>query len=229
MKWSFPSQLATILAALIGATVGSLGAVVLKDRLTETQRVEQERQALIREHLFGLQEGAEQLWYRVYNAKKQRDRPDRQDYYELTTLYALGRSLASARILAVKGHYPLIIEQCPDLGAFLREDRLGRTLVERRLRYYDRLALAESLMVEDGAVYRVRSFVEFHQKRAKGELPGRALFSRANGLLEHFKSETDQGMLDTLCELVTLTSRCTEVPSQLSRDVSPSERCAPLD
>jgi hypothetical protein len=58
---------ATVLAALIGAVIGSLGAVLveahLKRRAEETAR----RQILVRRYLFQLQDAAESLWFRLYN------------------------------------------------------------------------------------------------------------------------------------------------------------------
>ena len=226
MTWPFASQLATVVAALVGAVFGSLGAVVLQDRLSQSHRADLQRQDLIREHLYGLQEGAEQLWYRVYNAGRQKERPNLNDYYEETTLYALARTLASTRILALKGHYPYVTRECAALGIFLREDRLGDVLVERGLRYYERLALAESLIEQDGLSLRIRSFTEYHQLIRKGDLPGKDLLAPAMELVRDLESETDPEMLKNLCALAAASSSCTGVPSSLDRSDT-SEGCLP--
>lgn len=214
MKWSLSSQRATIIAALIGVTFGSLGAVFLKDRLADVDRVDQEREALIREHIYGLQEAAEQLWYRVYNAPRQKERAAIPGYYENTTLFALGRTLAISRIIALKGRYPHVVKECEDLGQFLRQGELGKVLVEpgRGLRYYDRLALAESLMERDGGSLRVNTFLEHHEKLENGQLP-EALLVQARELIKRFKSEPepDKPVLAVLCELIDKSSACTGV------------------
>lgn len=221
MKWLFSGELATVIAALIGAAFGSLGAVLLQNHLETINRSDQERQALIREHLYGVQEGAEQLWWRVYNATSQEDRPSVQNYYSETTLYALGRMLASARILALKGEYPRVIRECPALGVFLRADQLGTVLAQREVRYYDRLALAETMMEQDGGSVRVKSFVEFHEGLARGDLTGVELLTPARELVSGFRAKTDEPMLAALCQLVVASSECTSVPPRLK-----TETCA---
>jgi hypothetical protein len=69
-------------------------------------------------------------------------------YWNVTTLYALGRALAAGRILSLEGVYAAIEQQFPGLAETLRSPTVDEVLQAglRQLFRYHRLALAESLL-----------------------------------------------------------------------------------
>ena len=58
-----------IVAALIGAVVGSLGAQIVADRLLRTRERRQTARDLVRLHLIQLEDAAESLLRRLENVK----------------------------------------------------------------------------------------------------------------------------------------------------------------
>ena len=81
-------------------------------------------------------------------------------YFETTTLYALGRALAAERLLALDGVYPQLETLYPGLGSFLIKNQIDLALGEGFYKY-DRLVLAEAVMQRDGDRLRVSTYIEF--------------------------------------------------------------------
>src|SRR5437870_10810424 len=78
-----------------------------KMTLAEESEKAKRRSALVSRYLFQLQDAVEALWFRLNNLSAQGGRAVMdKTYFEMTTLYALGRVLASERILALEGVYP---------------------------------------------------------------------------------------------------------------------------
>ena len=90
-----PTWLVSLLAALIGAGVGSIGAVLTSERVRQKHETTERRQAFAQRYLFQLQDAAETLWFRLDNVARRGGRfVMDDDYFETTSLYALGRVLA---------------------------------------------------------------------------------------------------------------------------------------
>jgi hypothetical protein len=155
----------TVLAALIGAVIGSVGAVFVQHWLTRQTEESHRRQILAQRYLFQLQDALETLWYRLNNLAYTGGRyfiPD--DYFETTTLYALGRVLAIERILVLEGVYPQIDDAYPKLGEFLMKRRIDHELQATGFRMYDRVALAEAMIEHDGERFRISTYLEFRRR-----------------------------------------------------------------
>src|SRR5919109_4512040 len=166
-----PQWLASLIAALLGASVGSIGAVLASDWRKRKAELLERREAVVQRHLYQLQDAAEALWYRLKNLLEEGGRSVMEDqYFETTTLYALGRVLAIERSLALEGVYPQLERLYPALGSFLVEHRVDYALPESFYRY-DRLALAEAVMERDGDRYRPSTYVDF-RRRYEGEDSG---------------------------------------------------------
>ena len=84
-------------------------------------------------------------------------------YFETTTLYALGRVLAIERLLALEGVYPQLETLYPGLGIFLMENRVDYAL-GAGFYQYDRLALAEAVMEREGDRFRASTYLEFRRR-----------------------------------------------------------------
>lgn len=158
-----PDYLATLLGALIGALIGSIGAVFTQFWLSGRAKDKQARKLIAQKYLYQLQDAAEALWFRVDNlAVFHREIKD-DSYFEYTTLYALGRVLASERVLGLDGVYPLLNDTYPGLSDVFR-NRIDKTLGKIGLKQYDRITLAEALVETQKNGFRLSTFLEFRRK-----------------------------------------------------------------
>lgn len=158
-----PDYMATLLGALIGALIGSIGAVFAEFWLSGRAKDKLARKQLAQKYLYQLQDAAESFWYRIDNlAVFHRELRD-DSYFELTTLYVLGRVLACERILGLDGIYPLLNDTYPKLSDVLR-NRIDRTMKKLGLMQYDRITLAESLIESEGGQFRLYNYLEFRRK-----------------------------------------------------------------
>jgi len=158
-----PDYLVTLLGALIGALIGSIGAVFAEFWLSGRARDKQTRKLIAQKYLYQLQDAAESFWYRIDNLAVFHAEMKDHSYFEYTTLYALGRVLASERILGLDGVYPLLNDSYPGLSDVLR-NRIDNTLGKLGLKQYDRIALAEALIETDDNRFRLSTLLEFRRK-----------------------------------------------------------------
>jgi len=164
--------LATVVAALIGAALGSIGAVVVQGWIEQKRDSERLREALVERHLLALQEGVEGLWFRLDNVANRGGRGvmHRGDptYWEITSVYALGRALGAERLLGLDGVSPQIAAAWPELGEALATHRIDRRVKDTfgdDLFHYDIVLLAEGVLLqsEDGANIRLMMYAEFRR------------------------------------------------------------------
>jgi hypothetical protein len=143
-------------------------------------------------------------------------------YYEVSTLYALGRVLAYERILLWDGVYPQLKRLKkfePGLGSFLKSTLrdLDNRLDEGKFHRYDRLALAEAAMERDPGFLRTRTYLEFkHRYEAPNSVMRTALMPAKN-FIENL-SETESVFDELLKILKNVTkelSDTTEVPTTI--------------
>jgi hypothetical protein len=162
---SMPDFVATILAALIGSVIGSVGAVLADHWLTERNERSHRREILIQRYIFQLQDALEMLYYRLRNLAFQGGKyVMTDDYFEQTTLYALGRTLALERIFALEAVYPQFDTVYPGLGKFMKEYRIDFKLQHSNFYRYDRIALAEAVIEREGDAFRVSTYLEFRKR-----------------------------------------------------------------
>jgi hypothetical protein len=169
------SEALNFASSLIGATIGAVGGIFLEHLLS--RRAEQQRgyDILIQKYLIQIQDAAESLWYRLANLRSGGGREIMSDqYYEVTTLYALGRILALNRIVVSEGVYANMERLRPGLGRKLKHDL---DLLERRLNEmnyelniqtpfyrYDRQLLAEALIEREGQYMQTTTLLDFRKK-----------------------------------------------------------------
>jgi hypothetical protein len=212
-----PNGLVTILAALIGAVIGSGGTQILSDYLLRKRERRQRERDLIRSHLFQLEDAALSLLYRLRNVMYQEGRKQIEGreggkaYYVTSTLYLLGSFLAHKRLLLLHGSYAVLDELYPGEGARLR-DRLERIegCLDPQARgeeffRQDRLALAESVMRWDSNGLRICSSLEF---RDAYEEQKQVLIRRALQPAEKFVLESlEKRMKDLIDGLIVITKQ----------------------
>lgn len=161
--------MATVIAALIGAAIGSVGSQVIAEWFRRRDAREQTRREASEKYLLQLQDAIESVISRVVNLKYEHGLSVMAgSYYEVTTLYAFGVLLAQKRRLLLDGIYPKLQEIESSLGEEL-EDRLEaiesdigiETIDDVSFQRYQRLALAESVMERVGDSWTVVSYLQF--------------------------------------------------------------------
>ena len=141
----------TVIAALIGAVVGSLGAKLIDELLKRKAEAASLRQSIIYQYLLELQFAIDSLWHRLDTLKGPGSHNIHDKYYEASTLYSLACVLAYRRILFLDGVYSKIVHVEPDFGSFLNERLDGIDSILKNLQKsapffnYHRLILAETV------------------------------------------------------------------------------------
>jgi hypothetical protein len=205
----------TLVAAFIGALVGSVGSVLVEELLRRRREEREEREALIRRFLFPLQDAVEALWHRLYNIGYESGRavmPD--EYFRTTTVYAFGRVLAAERALGEEGVYPILREFFPDLARTL-EKRLVVVLDFPKLQQYDRIALGEVVLERDDHGTRPGTYLAFRSRYGEGTPEGGEWLTRAAGAVETLPQENIDEFLDFLGSIAHLASKATALPPSI--------------
>jgi hypothetical protein len=208
-----------VLAALIGAFIGSIGTAVVQEWLRSRREGGERREALVRRYLFQLQDAVEALWHRVYNVRHEGGKGAMTASYQAsTTVYALGRVLAAERILTLEGVYPQLKHHYPDLGETLQARRLSVELGFAGFQQYDRIALAEAVLEQDERGFRPSTYLAFEQRYVEGTSGEASWLERARiavgGLGED--PTTMDGWLDLLARIAHLTSAATGIPTSIA-------------
>jgi hypothetical protein len=218
--------MATVVAAFIGAVVGSIGAVVIEEfyrrRREDVERREalaQRREALVRRYVFQLQDAVEALWHRVYNVRHEGGEGAMSpEYRETTTVFAVGRVLAAERVLALEGVYPQLEQLFPGLGKSLQGRRLSVALSFPSLQQYDRIALAEAVLERDKDGFRPSTFLAF-QTQYSGNQPGATgWLMAARSAVSRFGQDMTKmdELLDLLGDVAHQTSDATGIPTSIT-------------
>jgi hypothetical protein len=210
--------MATVLAAFIGAVIGSVGAVLAEEILRRRREYRERRETLVRRYLFQLQDAVEALWHRIYNVRYEAGEVAMTPpYRDTTTVYALGRVLAAERVLTLEGVYPQLEELFPGLGRSLQGRRLTVALTLPNIQQYDRIALAEAVLERDEDGYRPSTFLAFRSRYVEIESGGAGWLvetQAAVGRLGQYPAEMD-AWLDLLGNIAHQTSDATGIPTSI--------------
>ena len=158
-----PDYVATVLAALIGALLGSVGAVFAEFWLSGRSREKQARKQIAQKYLYQLQDATESLWFRIDNLAVFHREMVQDSYFEITTMYAFGRVMACERLLGLDGIYPLLHDTYPGLTEIFR-NQLSEAMRKLSIKEYDRIAIAEALLVSENDRLRVGNYLEFSER-----------------------------------------------------------------
>lgn len=218
-----PEYVATLLAALIGAVIGSAGAVWVEYILTQRAERNRRRERIVERYLFQLQDAVEALWHRLNNVTSRGGRDVMSDdYFELTTLYALGRLLAVERILALEGVYSQLDATHPQLAAFLMRHRIDREFQGFGFYQYDRITLAEATMERDGDQYRASTYLEFRHRYEVEESSEKEWLAPARQAIQTMDERRLSILLHALHEVAVRLPQATKVTSSLPGEPSES-------
>ena len=166
-----------ISSALIGAVIGSVGATFISNWLSRRGDKQRAYENVVQKYLLQLQDAVDSLWWRLHNLRDMGGRNVMEDsYYEISTLYALGKVLAFKYMVIVEGAYYNIEKIRPGLGDYLRNqlEAIDRKLnalnyennLQMRFYRYDRQTLAECIMQKDGESLQANTFLEFRKAYA---------------------------------------------------------------
>jgi hypothetical protein len=220
---------AAIVGAATGAVITLAGVIVQiasgnraeaerRREARETER-EQRRTALVQRYLFQLQDGVQSLRLRFVNLARRGGRSWSESvdpgYWDVTTLYALGRALAAERILALEGVHTAIDQQFPGLGTYLKQSSVDRILHDglRRLFYYHRLALAESAFAREPEGYRLLTYTEWRRRYEDPTSGLDRLLAPAKASLHLLNSEKEltEALIEPLTNIVSRLETATGV------------------
>lgn len=209
----------TIVAALIGSVIGSVGAVLTDHWLAGRSEKFHKREILVQRYLFQLQDALEMLWYRLPNLAFQGGQHVMSDdYLETTTLYALGKVLALERIFALEAVYPQLDAVYPGLGKLLkeRERRIERQLPGSHFYQYDRVSLAEAVIVHEGDLFRVSTFLEFRRQYETQNSLEKQWLKPASDAIQSLTLDQMKHLLDTICNKAVTIAEKTGIDSSIS-------------
>jgi hypothetical protein len=218
---------ATVLAALIGAVIGSLGAVLVEARVKRRAEEAARREILMRRYLFQLQDAAESLWFRLYNLNERGGRYVMSDeYFATTTMYALGRVLAIERILGLEGIYPELEALYPELGEFLKGNRLDPKLAETVYQYH-RLALAEAMIEREEDGFRPSTYLEFRRRYESSEYGEQKWLAPALEGIRSLEKETVEELMSSLQTIALRLESETRIPTAIPIETDASASVIP--
>jgi hypothetical protein len=223
------SGIAAIIGAAIGAIATAGGVIVqamLKNRADAQQRREtpesdreRQRRELVQRYLFQLQDSVVSLRLRLKNWAWRGGQAFSESvdpgYWDVTTLYALGRALAAERILSLEGVYAAIEQQFPELAESLRNPSVDEVLQAslRQLFRYHRLALAESLLERGPEGYRLMMYTEWRRRYEDPSSGLDRLLEPTTESLQRLTPERDLGQLiESLADIASLLGRMTAIP-----------------
>jgi hypothetical protein len=210
----------TVIAAFIGATLGSIGAVVVAELYRARHEQRASREALIRGYVFQLQDAVEALWHRVYNVGYEGGKGAMTPkYLQTTTAYALGRVLAAERVLALEGVYPQLNRLFPELGKSLQDRRLSVALNFPNLQQYDRIALAEAVLERNENGFWCITYLAFQAQYGQGKPESMDWLMAAQGVVDSLSTDPHKTKVDDLLELLGMiahhTSNATGIPTSI--------------
>ena len=165
----------TIVAVLIGAIIGSVGAVLLAQYFNLKSEKRRRQEILTERYLFQLQDALAMLWYRLKNVAFQGGRDymfhvfGSDDYYLSTTLYAIGKVLAIERIFVLEAVYPQLDAAYSKLGKYFKEGHRHRKMLDFNIFQWELYLLAEAIIVHEGDLFRTITYLEFRHRYEAGE------------------------------------------------------------
>jgi hypothetical protein len=209
-------KMEAILGAFIGAVIGSLGTVLLENWLRYRRELYERENQLVERYLLQLQNSLESLYYRFTNISKLGGRKlMSEQYYNISTLYAIACVLAFKQILLLDGAYSKLLRFKGiknDLRRNLQE--IDWMLDDSVFLHYHRLALAESVIEKDKEHSRISTYIDFSRRYQED-----AILRQAINPAEEFVKRIDSARVDQvlrhLQSLILQIEKLTNLPSAI--------------
>ena len=208
-----------LLAVLLGG-LGALIGAVIQYRFQRLSAEREERRELIETHFLQLQNALESLYYRINNLRDWGGkRVMTDDYFRLTSVYAIGRVLAYESLSVSRGIYAKLgYDEALKRSLKAGLHRINIGLDDQRFLHYHRMQLAEMLL-EDG---KVLSYTDFLAR--VGEPGFEPVVASAAAFVESVGPERLDDIRAAASELVLLLEDHTRVPSALTLAELPALR-----
>jgi hypothetical protein len=222
------------ITALIGATIGAIATVVAMvvqttlasradaERRREARENDQERarRELVRRYLFQLQDAVVSLQRRLDNWARRGGQAWSESvdpgYWDVTTLYALGRALAAERILSLEGVYAAIDQQFSGRAELLSSSSVDEALQAgfHQLFRYHRLALAESLLEWRPEGYRLLMYTEWRRRYEDPSFGLDRLLGPTRASLQRLSPERDlDQLIESLAKIASRLESAKSIPA----------------
>ncbi len=209
----------TIIAALIGSVIGSVGAVLTDHWLTGRSEKYHRRELLVQRYLFQLQDALERLHNRLDNLANRGGKYVMSDeYFEESTLYAVGRVLAIERIFALEAVYPQLDTIYPGLAKFLKGHSIDLQLQHSKFYQYDRISLAEALIEHEGDLFRTSTYLEFRRRYEAENSPEKQWLAPASQAIRLLPRDRMEALLATLKATAKGIAEKTGIDSSLAHN-----------
>jgi hypothetical protein len=206
---------ANLISAVTGAILGAF-VILLKEGLKGRSEARKRREMIGERYIFLFQEAVEGLWYRLENLAERGGQGVMQDeYFKITTLYALGYPLAMERILVLDAVFPQLDLIYRELGQWLREHRLDAHFEGQNFYRYDRIALAEALIERKDDWSRPVTFSSFRLQYESSQVLQKALGPAVNALAT-WEKEDMRKLMALLSKMANLFNKVTKVPTAIS-------------
>lgn len=180
----------------------------------------QERREIIETYFLQLQDAVESLYYRINNLRDWGGKGVMSDeYFRLTSVFAIGRVLAYESLLVSKGiyaklHYDEALKRKLKGGLH----RLNHGLDDQHFLHYHRVQLAEALLHEEKVV----PFTEFLSRAASPAIE--PVIAAAARLVENAPAHVLDELRTAANDVIRLLEAHTLVPSALALADGPAYR-----
>lgn len=208
----------SIVGALVGAFVGSIGATAVGHWLSSRRERREESELIVRNYLVQLQDAVESLWLRVENLGfRGGSKTEDASYITDSSLYVLSSFLAHKRRLILDGVYGHMEQLWPQSGSALEgaleeaEKAFGKSPgTGPDLARYHRRELADLCLAWTGDRWRVLGYLEF--RAALREVTDLTGPSQAGRLLRELNSDRARLMMSKLETVGSLVVERTGIP-----------------
>jgi hypothetical protein len=225
------NNLLTIISALIGAVIGSIGSAIITNYLSHWRDSKKIYEQLIQKYLLQLQDCVESLWFRLYNIHIQGEQMSMEDkYYEVTTLYSLARVLALKYIISIEGVYFTIEKEKKGLGLFLRnkleniDNELNHINQENmphsKFYRYDRQLLAEVVLEKEDHYNRTCTFLDFRKRYEESNSEVAPLLNSARDFIQKLNKTNVLVIMDYLLDIEKKLELETGIKSNITKSYS---------
>ncbi|MHC4694501.1 MAG: hypothetical protein ACYS67_17305 [Planctomycetota bacterium] len=213
VNWRFqmPPGVGAIIAALIGVVGVFITVYVNIKIVNESNRKARDKERhriqnnVVQRYLMTLQDNMDSLRLRLENLTMRGGRQVMgEEYFKMSTLYALANVLAFKRILLLDGIYHQIDELNTHLGESLKKsfNAIDKWLYKEgdEFYHYHRQTLGEVVMEREPGYWRTNTYLEFRQKYYDEESAIKSSLEPAIKFIEKFH-KGDKKTLDLVKKL----------------------------
>ena len=210
---------------LTGAVFGGVLATFFSHFLDARNQATVQQSAITQKYLMPAQDAAEAMWFRLNNIKNQGGLEQMSpEYFQVSTLYAIGRLSAFARVIQAEGMFVPLEDRKGGLGKNLRsafqefDNNLDIVNCEESKKAcfhrYVRLSLAESLLLpvqSDSSRLFLSTYIQFASSLKENASYNAALEPAKKFISTELNGDRLTNMLAALEKIICLISNETQI------------------